>query len=55
MIKLEADEEIGNLEEEQAAIIREIAEALERTQKDKLPALTYILDYTKEQVIRGNC
>ena len=36
---LEADEEIGILEEEEVAIIKEIAEALERRQKDKLPAL----------------
>ena len=35
----EADEEIGNLEEEEVAIIEEIAEVLERRQKDKLPAL----------------
>ena len=31
---LEADEEIGNLEEEEAAIIEKIAEVLERRQKD---------------------
>ena len=36
---LEADEEIGNLEEEEIAIIEEIAEVLERRQKGKLPAL----------------
>ena len=36
---LEADEEIGNLEEEEVTIIEEIAEVLERRQKDKLPAL----------------
>ena len=36
---LEADEEISNLEEEEVAIIEEIAEVLERRQKDKLPAL----------------
>ena len=36
---LEADEEIGNLEEEEVAIIEEIAGLLERRQKDKLPAL----------------
>ena len=36
---LEADEEIGNLEEEEVAIIEEIAHKLERRQKDKLPAL----------------
>ena len=36
---LEADEEIGNLEEEEVAIIEETAEVLERRQKDKLPAL----------------
>ena len=37
---LEADEEIGNLEEEdKVAIIEEITEVLERRKKDKLPAL----------------
>ena len=36
---LEADEEIGNLEEEEVAIIEEIVGVLERRQKDKLPAL----------------
>ena len=36
---LEADEEIGNLEEEEVAIYEEIAEVLERRQKVKLPAL----------------
>ena len=36
---LEADEEIGNLEEEEVTIIEEIAEVLERRQQDKLPAL----------------
>ena len=36
---LEADEEIDNLEEEEVAIIGEIAELLERRQKDKLPDL----------------
>ena len=36
---LEADEEIGNLQEEEIAIIEKIIEVLERTQEDKLPAL----------------
>ena len=36
---LEADEEIGNLEEAEVAIIEEVADMLERRQKDKLPAL----------------
>ena len=36
---LEADEGIGNLDEENIAIIGEIAEVLEKRQKDKLPAL----------------
>ena len=36
---LEVDEEIGNLEEEEVAIIEEIAEVLERRQKETLPAL----------------
>ena len=35
----EADEEIGNLEEEEVVVIEEIAEVLERRQKDKLLAL----------------
>ena len=37
MTVLEADEEIDNFEEEEVAIIEEIAEVLERRQKDKLP------------------
>ena len=36
---LEADEEIGNLEKEEVAIVAEIAEVLERRQKYKLSAL----------------
>ena len=36
---LEADAETGNLEEEEVAIIEEIAGVLERRQKDKLPSL----------------
>ena len=36
---LEADEEIGNLEKEEVAIVAEIAEMLERRQKYKLSAL----------------
>ena len=36
LIALEADEEIGNFEEEEVAIIEEIAEVLERRQKDKI-------------------
>ena len=36
---LEADEEIGNLQEREATIIEEKVELLERRQKDKLPAL----------------
>ena len=36
---LEAYKEIGNLEEEVVAIIEEIAEVLERRQKDKLSSL----------------
>ena len=41
LIELEADEEIGNLEEEEVAIIEEKVAVLERRQKDKLPALRY--------------
>ena len=39
LTEFEADEEICNLEEEEFAIIKEVAELLERRQKDKLPAL----------------
>ena len=38
LASLEADEEIGNLEEKEVVIIEEIAGVLERRQKDKLPA-----------------
>ena len=41
---LEAEEEIGNLEEEEVVTIEEIAEVLERTQKDKLPGVTAKVD-----------
>ena len=36
---LEADQEIGNLEEEEVAIIEKVAKVLERRQKYKLSAL----------------
>ena len=36
---LEEDEEIGNIEEQDVAIIEELAKMLERRQKEKLPAL----------------
>ena len=46
---LEADEEIVNLEEEAVAIIEEIAEMLERSHKDKLPALR---DIPKKKLLK---
>ena len=39
MTASEADEKIGNLQEEEVAIIEKIIEVLERTQEDTLPAL----------------
>ena len=39
LTSLEADEQIGNLEEEEFAITEKIVGVLERRQKDKLPAL----------------
>ena len=39
---LEADEEIGNLNEKEVAIIEETAEVLERRHKDKFPAISDI-------------
>ena len=57
---LEAVEEVGNLEEEEVAIIEEIAKVLERRNKDKLPALRDIpkkklSEKTGEKFIRENC
>ena len=49
MTALEADEEDGNLDEEEVAIIEEIAEVLERRQKDKLPALR---DIPKKKLLK---
>ena len=50
---LEVDEEIDNLEEE-VAIIKYIAEVLERKQKDKLKR--YVPKRcTNKEVITGNC
>ena len=46
---LEADEEMGNLEEKEVTIIKEIEEVLERTQKDKLPALR---DIPKQKLLQ---
>ena len=46
---LEADEEMGNLEEEEVTIIKEIEEVLERTQKEKLPALR---DIPKQKLLQ---
>ena len=48
---LEVDEEIDNLEEEEVAIIEEMVEVLERTQKDKLPALR---DIPKKKLLGEN-
>ena len=39
LIALEADEEIGNFEEDEVAIIEEIMDMLERRHQEKLPAL----------------
>ena len=47
---LEADEEIGNLEEEEVAIFEEIAEMFDRRQKEKLPALRHI---PKKKLLEG--
>ena len=48
LTEFEADEEICNLEEEEFAIIKEVAELLERRQKDKLPALA---DLPKNKIL----
>ena len=48
---MEVDEEIGNLKEEKIAIIKEIAEVLERRRKDKLPAFR---DIPKKKLLEEN-
>ena len=57
---LGAVEEIGNLQEEEVAIIEEITKVLERRKKDKLPGLRDIpkkklSEKTEEEFIRENC
>ena len=51
MTALEEDQETENLEEEEVAIVEEIAEVLERRQKDKLPALKDV----PKKLLEGNC
>ena len=41
------EEQVDSLDEEEVAIVMEIAEVIERGRKDKLPA--------KEEIIRGDC
>ena len=52
---LEADEEIVNLEEEEVAITDEIAEVLERRQKDKLPTFRDIQKKTIDKRLIKFC
>ena len=49
LTELEANEEIGNVEEKHVAIIKEIAEVLERRQKDQFPALR---DIPKKKLLK---
>ena len=48
LTELEADKEIGNLEEDEAAMIEEIAKVFKRREKDKLPALR---DIAKKKLV----
>ena len=50
---LEADKQIGNLEEEEVAITEEIAEVLDDRKTSY--HLLEIYQRTKEEVFRGNC
>ena len=50
---LEADKQIGNLEEEEVAIIEEIVEVLDDRKTSY--QLFEIYQRTKEEVFRGNC
>ena len=46
-----AEEQADSLDEEEVAIVMEIAEVIENGRKDKLPALRN----AKEEIIRGDC
>ena len=47
LLEMGAEEQADSLDEEEIAIVMEIAEVIERGRKDKLPA--------KEEIIRGDC
>ena len=51
MTALEEDQETENLEEEEVAIVEEIAEVLERRQRDKLTALKDV----PKKLLEGHC
>ena len=48
--KMGAEEQADSIDEEEVAIVMEIAEMIERGRKDKLPALC-----VKQETIRGDC
>ena len=50
--ELGAEEQADSLDEEEASIVIEIAEVIERGGKDKLPALRNV---PKKKNIRGEC
>ena len=47
-----AEERADSLDEEEVAIVMEIAEVIERGRKDKLPALRNV---PKKKLLRGDC
>ena len=47
LLEMGAEEQADSLDEEEIAIVMEIAEVIERGRKDKSPA--------KEEIIRGDC
>ena len=54
MTAVEADEEIGNLNEKEVAMVEEITEVLERRQKDKLPAIRDIPKKLLEETAKAD-
>ena len=54
MTAVEADEEIGNLNEKEVVMVEEITEVLERRQKDKLPAIRDIPKKLLEETAKAD-
>ena len=54
LAELEEDKEVGNLEEDEAAMIEEIAKVFKRRETDRLPALRDIPKKLVEETAKAN-